>query len=78
MKTDKLMNNTRNKALQKGGQFRSFVLRKIQNTASFKVIKKIKTNQKFCHRKIFAKLNENINKTFLAFKSTFLALKHIF
>jgi len=48
----------------KGGQFCSFVFCEIWNTASFVVITTIKTNRKFCDSKIFAKLNENISKTF--------------
>jgi len=43
---------------------------------SFEVIKSIETNRKFCNREIFAKLNKNISETFLAYKRTFLALKH--
>jgi len=51
------------KVLQKAD---SFVFPKIWNTASFEVIRTIETNRKFCNCKIFAKLNDNICKTFLA------------
>jgi len=55
----------------KGGEFHSFKFPEIQNTASFEVVKTIKINEKFFNRKIFAKLNKNISKTFLDLKIHF-------
>jgi len=60
----------------KGGQFHSLLFDELQNTASFEGIKTIETNQKFCNRNFFAKLNKNIREKYvLALKCTFTASK---